>query len=249
MHPITAKAQPGAAFRLRFSYLTLGLALLAAAVFSAFPNIDLEVSRAFYAEGAFVGNTLVGVKVLRGSFIVLFWACAVLALIGLVATWRGRRVWMGLALPQWVFLVVCLVVGPGLIANVVLKDHWGRARPKQIVEFGGDKAFTPALLPSAECHLNCSFVAGEAAAGFVPFYAAAFVVPQWGVALAALGTVSGLAAGLVRIAQGGHFLSDVLFAGLLMAATTALASRLLLAPPTGPPLDWKWRGLLRRRQT
>jgi lipid A 4'-phosphatase len=37
-----------------------------------------------------------------------------------------------------------------------------------------------------------------------------------------LGMVLGSLAGLVRIAQGGHFLSDVVFAGVFMAMTAAL---------------------------
>jgi lipid A 4'-phosphatase len=244
----TVKTDSPAAFRAAFAYLTLGLGIVAAVLFSTFPGLDLEVSRAFYAHGGFVGQSLVCVKVLRGCFIALFWACAVLTVSGLLATWRRRGVWMRLAFPQWAFLAVCLGVGPGLIANVALKDHWGRARPREIVEFGGDKAFTPALVPTAECQLNCSFVAGEPAAIFVPFYAAAFVMPEWAVALVALGTLGGLAAGFVRIAQGGHFLSDVLFAGLLMATTTAVAYRILLAQRGRPPLVGRWRELLRRRQ-
>jgi lipid A 4'-phosphatase len=37
----------------------------------------------------------------------------------------------------------------------------------------------------------------------------------------ALSVVLGSLAGLTRIAQGGHFLSDVVFAGVFMALTTA----------------------------
>jgi lipid A 4'-phosphatase len=52
-------------------------------------------------------------------------------------------------------------------------------------------------------------------------------VPQWTVTLLAAGTVCGFAAGLVRIAQGAHFLSDVIFAGIFMAMTAGLAYRAL----------------------
>jgi len=116
-------------------------------------------------------------------------------------------------------------MGPGILANVVLKDHWGRARPKQVVEFGGAKTFSPPLIPTDQCANNCSFVSGEAAAIFMPFYAAGLVVPQWSATLLAAGTVCGFAAGLVRIAQGAHFLSDVIFAGVFMAMTAVLAHR------------------------
>jgi lipid A 4'-phosphatase len=47
----------------------------------------------------------------------------------------------------------------------------------------------------------------------------------------AVGTVVGAAAGFVRIAQGGHFLSDVVFAGLLMALTALLVHGLMFWRP------------------
>ena len=54
-----------------------------------------------------------------------------------------------LDLRQWrlpgAFLVILLVVGPGLLVNAVFKDHWGRPRPREIVQFGGQKQFSPTL--------------------------------------------------------------------------------------------------------
>ena len=138
---------------------------------------------------------------------------------------RGRRV--ALACRPAVVAVrpqgaVCssspsMALGPGLLANTVFKDHWGRARPAQIEAFGGSHHFTPAPLPAAQCARNCSFVSGHAALGF-SLVAFAFLLPPGrrrhrGIA-AALGF--GALVGLVRIAQGGHFLSDVVYAGLLV---------------------------------
>ena len=121
-----------------------------------------------------------------------------------------------------------MAVGPGLVANVVLKDNWGRARPRSVVEFGGTKHFTPALIPAGECARNCSFVSGEASSAFVPFFAAALSPPQFRRMLFGAGLVIGLAAGLVRISQGGHFLSDILFAGIFMALTASALHILLI---------------------
>ena len=43
----------------------------------------------------------------------------------------------------------------------------GAARGRsQIAEFGGDKRFTPAFVPSDQCARNCSFPAGDPAVGF-----------------------------------------------------------------------------------
>lgn len=99
----------------------------------------------------------------------------------------------------------------------MLKDNWGRARPSHTVEFGGKKTFTPALIISNQCDHNCSFVCGHAAMAFTPVALAFVLRPRrqrrW--ALAA-GLGFGGLVGVVRIIEGGHFLSDVLFAGLLV---------------------------------
>ena len=113
----------------------------------------------------------------------------------------------------------------GVVTNLVLKDHWGRARPKHVVEFGGAKTFTPPLIPTDQCPNNCAFVSGEAASIFMPFYALGLVMPQWSAVLLVVGTLGGLAAGLVRISQGAHFLSDVVFAGVFMALTALVLHR------------------------
>ena len=65
-----------------------------------------------------------------------------------------------------VYLIAVIAIGPGLLVNVVLKDHWGRARPRDVVEFGGTKAFTPAFVISDQCPKNCSFVAGHPSMAF-----------------------------------------------------------------------------------
>jgi membrane-associated phospholipid phosphatase len=139
------------------------------------------------------------------------------------------------------FLVVCLSVGPGLLANVGFKDNWDRARPKQIVAFGGNKVFTPALLPTNQCKRNCSLVSGEASSVFAPFYATAAIAPQWAATLIVVGTAAGLSAGIVRIAQGAHFLSDVVFAGLFMGLLALALQRLMFAPRGSWPLVFKNR--------
>src|SRR5262249_21775368 len=69
----------------------------------------------------------------------------------------GRRV---------LFLYLVLIIGGGLIVNFTVKDHFGRARPRDVAEFGGTKLFTPAFEISHQCTSNCSFSSGDAAGGF-----------------------------------------------------------------------------------
>lgn len=216
----------GKILRWRLTACALVVGALAAIAFLTVPEIDLTVSRAFHTGGgAFAGQSLGWVHALRNIFVGVFYLCVAIVLGGLVMTRGQARSWLRLSGAQWMFLAICLVIGPGIIANVVLKDHWGRARPKQTVEFGGTKAFTPPLVPSDQCANNCAFVSGEAASIFMPFYAAGLLMPQWAAALFVGGTVLGFAAGLVRVSQGAHFLSDVMFAGIFMALTAAAAHR------------------------
>ena len=64
---------------------------------------------------------------------------------------------------------------------------------------------------------------------FVIFFAAAFLLEESAAVLIPLGIVAGGLAGLIRMSQGGHFLSDVLFAGLAMAITVVVIFRVFQA--------------------
>ncbi|WP_017446128.1 phosphatase PAP2 family protein [Gayadomonas joobiniege] len=108
------------------------------------------------------------------------------------------------------FLLASLLLGPGLIVNEVIKNNSiGRARPVQVNEFGGQGQFTPAFFYSGQCQTNCSFVSGHAAVGFY-FIGLGFLLRRrdafyWGLAI-------GILISFTRIAKGGHFLSDTVFA-------------------------------------
>lgn len=230
-------------FRKVFARLVFAIAIGATALFLVFPEIDVLAAKAFYlGDGRFSGKQAQGVAFLRWFFICLYFACIGLAIAGIIFSRARRRHWMGLALGQWLFMAACLGAGPGLVANLILKDQWGRARPTQTVEFGGYKTFTTALVPARQCNRNCSFVSGEAASIFVLFFAAALIIPQWSISLAAAGTLGGLAAGVIRMSQGAHFLSDVIFAGVFMALTVLAVHKLMLghlhaAPRSGTSMQ------------
>ena len=195
----------------------LAIVLLGAAagwLFQTWTSVDLDVSRAFRVGGDFIGNQPL-VELVRDGFRVLYAVTIVLAILGLLDHHRVER--LGVQRRGWLIVLACLIVGPGLIANFGFKQNWGRPRPHQTIEFGGTKMFIPAGQPSAECKRHCSFVSGEAAATFSVFYSLALVLPAYRLSLVAIGTTAGLVAGFVRISQGGHFFSDVIFAGILMA--------------------------------
>ena len=113
-----------------------------------------------------------------------------------------------------VLMLLTLALAPGVVANLVLKEHWGRPRPIDVAEFGGDEHFRPWWDPRGDCPKNCSFVAGEPAGAFWTLAPAAVVAPQWRALGYAVALAFGSAVGVLRMAAGAHFFSDVVFAGV-----------------------------------
>ena len=215
-----------AEFRLAGVAALIGVA--AAIVFVGWPDLDLAVSRLFYVEPRhFLFSQSALASTLRFAFRALTWGTAAAALIGIVVALAKKRHLFGLNLLQWTFLALVLITGPGLLANTVLKDNWGRPRPLYVSEFGGPDRFTPALERSGSCARNCSFVSGEASATFALGFAIAMLFRRRRAELMAAAIAAGGFAGLIRMGEGGHFLSDVVFAGVFMAFDVALMSWLV----------------------
>src|SRR6516165_573775 len=217
----------------------LGMVLFALILLFLLPQIDLMTSGVFYDPGrGFAPAGWQPVMLLSQAIPWIAWGALVFVLIGIF--WLllvGRPLWR-FNPRALVFLVASIAVGPGLLANTLLKDHWGRARPTQIEAFGGAHHFTPAPLPAAECDRNCAFVSGHAALAF-SLVSLAFLFPPGHSRRRGLTAALGFGAlvGMGRIAQGAHFLSDVVYAGLLAYGTTALLYWLIVdcdglaAPP------------------
>jgi lipid A 4'-phosphatase len=208
------------------------------ALFLLFPGIDTGISAWFYDPQA--GFSLAGwppVRAIERSIVWAVWA-VVLVAAGSAAWLRltGRPIWR-LDRKVLIFIVAATAIGPGIIVNTMLKDHWGRARPYQIAEFGGAKAFTAAPLPADQCVRNCSFVSGHAAFGF-SLVCFALLLPAGRRRDIATGVAIGYGAlvGLARIAAGHHFLSDVVYAGLIVIATTWLLNYWLVVHDGAAPI-------------
>ncbi|MBI3498647.1 MAG: phosphatase PAP2 family protein [Proteobacteria bacterium] len=187
-----------------------------ALIFTVFPELDLKASSIFLDPGT--GRWLASEQPWAEAFRQALSLAAALVPAAAIALFfyarRTRRRLPGGDGRIALYLILCLALGPGLLVNVVLKEHWGRARPSQIAEFGHDRRFTPALLPANECSHNCSFVSGEVSLGFSFMALGWIAVGRLRPLLLAAAATLGLAMGALRMAQGGHFLSDVLFAGL-----------------------------------
>jgi membrane-associated phospholipid phosphatase len=213
-----------------FSPLALLLALFAtfyaAVIFSAWPGIDPQVAAWFHQDGSFVAGGFAGV--LRKIF---YWTPDLL-LAAAIAAFVARR--CGLKVPaapngrQLAFLVLTMALGPGLLVNVVLKDHSHRPRPTQIEEFGGPMPYRPFYRFDGACRRNCSFVSGEASSAFWTLAPASLVPAPVRLEAVAAAVAFGVATSLLRLAFGGHFLSDVVFAGLFTFLLLYGVNRLLL---------------------
>jgi len=212
--------------------LKLYLLLVAAsgAAFLLFPGLDLTVSGWFYRPGTAweLGYLPVFTVIHDGVPYMLGAVMLAAAILCAVNFWRGTDI-LQLRGRGMAFVTLALLLGPGVLANVVLKDNWGRARPAHVAEFGGPSRFTPPLLIADQCDHNCSFVAGDAAAGF--FLLSFALLARRRRALAIGGALAvGAGLGAVRIIQGGHFLSDVMFAGLFTGGLVWLLHALIMTP-------------------
>ena len=208
-------------------------ALIFAAVigllFGIFPDLDLKIAALFYdpATGKFPlrTNSLLGFfRDAMSWLLVIVAAPAALSLLVPLATSRLKP-WMSARAA--IFLLATLLLAPGLLVNVVLKGHWSRPRPVAVVEFGGVERFVPWWDPRGQCRHNCSFVAGEASSGFWMLAPASLAPPSWRLLAYVAATALGIGMGIVRMAMGAHFFSDVAFAGIFTFIIIWLAHRLI----------------------
>jgi lipid A 4'-phosphatase len=189
--------------------------VLVALVFIAWPGLDLKAAALFALGGnRFAGQTPLGEAARRIFNDAPFVLLAGMALLYGLRRWGGVRVWApngaGVA-----FMALSLALGPGLLVNGVLKNHSHRPRPYQVVDFGGDAVFRPFYRTDGACRSNCSFVSGEGSAAFWTLAPALLAPPAWRPVAVAAGLLFGVATSLLRMAFGGHFLSDCIFAALL----------------------------------
>ncbi|MBV8792314.1 MAG: phosphatase PAP2 family protein [Pseudolabrys sp.] len=233
----------------RIGLLTaLAVAAVGGLVFGFFPALDIAISRFFYERaGGQFPKPDEAVETIRNFYSLII---AGLALPGFLA------VALKLILPRRpmvvpgraaVLLIVTIALGPGLTTNVILKDHWGRARPYAVTQFKGPEKFTAWWDLRGKCEGNCSFIAGEPSGAFWTFAPAAMLVPLPYQPVAYAGALAfGVAVGISRVAYGAHFASDVLFAGVVMFIEIWLVYALLYRWPATRITDAQVEEALRR---
>jgi len=188
-----------------------GLVCVVSLFFLAFPEVDPWASSLFYyGEAGFAAQDVDFLRDVRhlGPFLVRVIAVTCVAVLLLKLLVPGRP--PVLPLRQPVFLLATLIFGPGVLVNLILKNNWGRPRPRSVEEFGGDLPFQPVWKITDHCDSNCSFVSGEASAAMW-LLATVFLLPaSWRKAALAFLVPLGLILSANRVAFGGHFLSDTL---------------------------------------
>jgi membrane-associated PAP2 superfamily phosphatase len=148
-------------------------------------------------------------------------------------------------------MVLTVILGPGLVVNGLLKPGWGRPRPADIARFGGESEYREVWRPQGP-GAGKSFPCGHCAMAFAMCSAVSLrnLHPWIGVATALAGGCFGAFMSLARIAQGGHFVTDVLWSAVLVLALIVVLDCLLVAgSPRAPNTEAGPRDRGRNRLT
>jgi membrane-associated PAP2 superfamily phosphatase len=117
------------------------------------------------------------------------------------------------------YFVLLVLLGAGLLVNLVFKDNWGRPRPVHLSHFSGQYAYVPPLKLANTP--DKSFSCGHCAAVFSAF-ALYFLARRHKGLYLSLALILGVIMSAARLASGGHFLSDALWSAYVMFLTAWL---------------------------
>jgi len=212
---IASSARMGADLRV-FAYVLVAAIAVTTAISCFGPNIDLAVTRLFAdpITGQFPSSRPIHryAFVYRDEGMIALIVC--LACIGL--SWLNYLSWKlpVISFRTATYLTTAYLLGPGLLVNGILKVYSGRPRAIETLDFGGPLPFVNWWDWTGACPIRCSFVSGEAAAAAWLIGPALIVPAPWRPLAIGAATMFFIYTATMRMAAGGHFLSDVLFAGL-----------------------------------
>jgi membrane-associated PAP2 superfamily phosphatase len=208
--------------------IALAIAGAVGIAFGLYPDLDLKISSLFLSPDA-DGRLVFYPRQTRFRNVIswLIAAIAAPAFLALVIKLIRPRRPMPLPGRAVVLLLVSIAIGPGLVANALLKEHSGRWRPRHVTELGGSQSFHAWWDMRGSCPQNCSFVSGEAAGAYWTMAPAALAPPPWRAIAYGAALVFGTAIGLLRMSAGSHFATDVVFAGVFVFIVIWLVHGLL----------------------
>ncbi|WP_315758650.1 MULTISPECIES: phosphatase PAP2 family protein [unclassified Bradyrhizobium] len=198
-------------------FIALSLALVIGVLFGVYPELDLKLAALFYdpRTRSFPLKLDGYAAFARDAAMWLAWGIALPSIVALVVKLirpdrpllvKGRTM---------AFLLLTLSLSAGVLTNFTFKSYWGRPRPVVVAEFGGDMQFVPWWDPRGGCGRNCSFFSGEGATAFWTLAPAALTPPAIRPVAYGAAVLFGLATSVLRMAFGGHFLTDIAAAGLV----------------------------------
>jgi membrane-associated PAP2 superfamily phosphatase len=134
---------------------------------------------------------------------------------------------------QTLVVFLTTVIAGGILVNAILKPYWGRPRPRQTVEFGGERNYLHPYQRGIPGQGE-SFPCGHCTMGFI--FVSLIVFYRHSKGLAVAGTVFGLGygglVGMARVVQGAHFVTDVVWSLGVIGMTAVMLNNLVL-PYTG----------------
>ena len=198
-------------FYLKILTITLILSIL----FFLFPNLDITVSGLFFGQdGSFIAS--------ESDWFIYFIRKMIMPLLALLIFFvplaavvkqiKYKEKILDIPVRDWIYLFTCLIIGTGVVVNSIFKNLWGRARPNDTIQFGGEEPFTIPWLNVNYCDTNCSFVSGDVS--FITLSLAVLLIFN----KTTLNTFAYIAVGLMsllRIMEGDHFLSDTIMSFII----------------------------------
>ncbi|EFL89667.1 phosphatase PAP2 family protein [Ahrensia sp. R2A130] len=136
--------------------------------------------------------------------------------------WRLRRKARGSEFFVPLLGLSSALLGPVLVTNVLLKGNWGRPRPEDTVQFGGEWDFVLPGTWSSQCADNCSFPSGEATFAYWGLMGLALLPRRWHLSAAVVIIIFASTISMLRVTFGKHYFSDVVMGGAV-AVTCILA--------------------------
>ena len=193
----------------------LTITLLLSITFFLFPNLDITVSGLFFGGNErFIATEQDWFIYFIRKIIMPFFALLIffIPLAAVIKQYIYKEKILSIPVRDWLYVFTCLVVGTGIVVNSIFKNLWGRARPNDTIEFGGDQPFTIPWLNVDYCETNCSFVSGDVS--FFTLSLAVFLIfnkTTWNIfGYIGIGLIS-----LLRIMEGDHFLSDTIMSFII----------------------------------
>ena len=191
---------------------------------------DIAFSNLFFTSKGFLKDNPILQAIYKYALIPA-WLVVLAALLLTALSYKNKT--LAYYRPGLQTLLLTLLIGSGIICNAALKDHWGRPRPIQTKEFGGEYPFRTVYQPKWSWVKSDtrSFPSGHSTMGFYFFALYIFARRYKFNRLKILSIILLIALGgllsFARLAQGGHYLSDILASAIIMTYTANIIDKIL----------------------